>query len=62
MIIRKDSPAGNAFAVMGTVRSLLKEVGRQEEWPAIQARMMAGDYDNLCSIAEEVSNGSIQVR
>jgi hypothetical protein len=62
MIIRKDRPEGNAYAVIGAVQNLLKQAGRQAEWPAIRARMMEGDYDNLCAVAKEVTFGSIEVR
>lgn len=61
MDIDAKSPSGNAFAIMGYVKELLKDVGRGKEWPEISARMMGGDYNNLCKIAEEVTNGSICV-
>lgn len=61
MEIDKRSPDGNAFAVMGYVRRLLRDVGRLDEWPAIRERMQSGDYDNLCAVAEEVTHGSIRV-
>lgn len=61
MTIRKDSPQGNAFGVMAAVHRLLKEVGRDNEWPKIQKRMMSGDYENLCAIAKGVTFGSIEV-
>jgi len=61
MIIDKRSEDGNAFVIMGYVSKLLKEAGRAKEWPEIQKRMMAGDYDNLCAIAKEVTYGSIEI-
>jgi hypothetical protein len=61
MIIRKESPQGNAFGVMAAVHQLLKAVDRNDEWPEIQERMMSGDYENLCKIAKEVTFGSIEV-
>lgn len=61
MTIKKNSPQGNAFYIMGVVYKLLKEVNRGDEWPAIQKRMMGGDYDNLCRVAKEVTFGSIEI-
>tara|TARA_Y100000310_G_scaffold341331_1_gene440141 strand:+ start:75 stop:281 length:207 start_codon:yes stop_codon:yes gene_type:complete len=61
MEIDAKSPEGNAYAIMGYVQRLLKEVDRFVEWPAIQERMMSGDYDNLCDVAEEVTYGTIKV-
>lgn len=61
MKIYKNSPDGNAHVIMGVVRKLLIEVGRQDEWPLARARMMSGNYENLCAVANEVSFGSIEV-
>lgn len=61
MKIYASSPQGNAHSVMAAVRSLLREVGRKDEWPAIRDRMMGGDYANLCEVAKEVTYGSIEV-
>ena len=61
MIIHKDRPEGNAFYIMVAVHRLLKEVGRESEWPEIQKRMTSGDYANLCCVAKEVTFGSIEV-
>jgi len=52
---------GNAFAIMGIVAKLLKATGRHDEIALVQARMMSGNYANLCDVAEEVSGGSIQI-
>lgn len=60
MIVDTRSPQGSAFQVMGLVGALLKQTGRNDEWPAIRERMMSGDYANLCAIATEVSFGSIE--
>ncbi len=61
MIIRSDSPDGNAFAIMAYVRTVLKETGRMDEWPLTQRRMMSGDYANLCAVAKQVTNGVVEV-
>ena len=61
MKIHKDRPEGNAFYIMGVVHKLLKEVGREAEWPEIQKKMMSGDYENLCNVAKEATFGSIEV-
>ena len=42
---------GNAFAVMGTVRNAMKEVGRtQDEMDEVMHDMMSGDYNHLMSV------------
>ena len=61
MKIDAKSPAGNAFCIMGYVSRMLKESGRGDEVKATMDKMMSGDYDNLCKVAEEVTFGSIQV-
>ena len=59
MIIDRTAPEGNAYAIMGTVTALMRASGCADELPAIMVRMRSGDYNNLCRIATEVSNGSI---
>jgi hypothetical protein len=45
---------GNAFAVMGTVKSALKKAGASnEELDKYLADSMSGDYDNLLRVAME---------
>ncbi len=61
MEIDARSPDGNAFAIMGYVRRLLQDSGRMKGWPKAEERMYAGNYDNLCAVAEEVTYGSIRV-
>ena len=60
MIIDVTSPDGNAFAIIGYVRRLLKAAGREDEIKATVDRMMSGDYANLCAVATEATNGSIE--
>mgnify|MGYP001283926202 CR=1 FL=1 len=45
-----SGPGGNAFALLGTTRKLLRELGRGSEAYAITQEMMSGDYDNLLSV------------
>jgi hypothetical protein len=43
---------GNAFAVMGAVKSALKEAGAsKEELDQYLSDSMSGDYDNLLRVA-----------
>ena len=43
---------GNAFAVMGAVKSALKKAGAsKEEIDKYLAESMSGDYDNLIRVA-----------
>jgi hypothetical protein len=45
---------GNAFAVMGAVKSALKEAGAsKDELDQYLADSMSGDYDNLLRVAME---------
>ena len=59
MEIDHSGPEGNAFAIMGVVKNLLKDSGRSDEIKDTMDLMMSGDYDNLCAVAEEVSFGTI---
>jgi len=43
-LIGKD---GNAFAILGAVKSALKKAGMKEEAEAYLKEAMAGDYDHL---------------
>lgn len=61
MIIDARGPDGNAMVIMAHVMSLLKQVGREDEVAAIRERMMEGDYENLCRVAEEVTFGTIRI-
>lgn len=45
---------GNAFAIMGSVRSALKKAGAtQEQIDEYMKASMSGDYDNLLRVACE---------
>jgi len=43
-LIGKD---GNAFAILGAVKSALRKAGMKEEAEAYLKEAMAGDYDHL---------------
>jgi hypothetical protein len=59
--ILKSSPDGNAFCVMAMVKSYLEQSGRSREWPSVLVRMQQDDYDHLCRVTEEVTDGLIQI-
>lgn len=61
MKIDAKSSQGNAWFIIVQVRKLLIEVGRENEVRGYTSRMRAGDYENLCKVAEEATNGSIVV-
>ena len=61
MDIDAKGPDGNAFVIMGVVQNIFEQTGQTERWPEAKDRMMSGDYDNLCDVAEEVTNGSVVV-
>lgn len=45
---------GNAFAIMGAVKSALKKAGAtQAEIDVYMTKSMSGDYDNLLRVAME---------
>jgi hypothetical protein len=47
---------GNAFAVMGNVRSALRRAGNtKEDIAAVLAEMQAGDYDHLLAVAMQAT-------
>jgi hypothetical protein len=60
MDISKSQPEGNAFAILGAVKQLLKNVGREDEVEETMTAMMAGTYDELCAYATWVTFGSIR--
>ena len=53
-IIKPDAPGARIFGIMARVRVYLKEADRADEWPAVQRRMVAGSYEELCRVASEV--------
>lgn len=61
IVIDKAGPEGNAFAIMGQVKKILEQTDRAHEWPEIQEKMMADDYDALCKVAEEETYGLIEI-
>lgn len=61
MQIDATAPEGNVYFIMAAVRRLLIDIGREDKWPAIEARMKSGDYNNACDVAEEVTHGSVIV-
>lgn len=61
MVIDAHGPDGNAFAIMARVKQVLRDMGRADEWEDIRRTMVAGDYDAVCTVAEEVTGGIIQI-
>ena len=61
MKIDAQSPNGNGLEIMGGFQQLLKDADRENEIENVMKRMMSGNYDNLCNVAEEVTHGSIKV-
>ena len=49
--ININGPDGNAFALIGQVKRLGRQLGFDKpEIARITTEMMAGDYDNLCRV------------
>ena len=61
MEIDAKSRDGNAFVIMAAVNAYLRQTDRLSEWADIQKGMTAGNYENLCNIAEKVSLGTIKI-
>ncbi len=55
--LRDNGPGGNAWAVMGRVTSVLKQLDRRDEVDAYTKAAMSGDYDNLIKVSEETLDG-----
>ena len=52
-VIDLSGPNGNAFALMGYAKDLLRQLDRRDEVHAMRTQMMSGDYNNLLRIFEE---------
>lgn len=49
-----SGPDGNAFVILGRVRSILRQIGASdEEIAAYRAQATSGDYDNLLAVTAE---------
>ena len=61
MRIPKSDPKANVFALMGLVRDWLSAHGRLGQWPKVEEEMMSNDYEYACDIAEQTTEGWLQV-
>mgnify|MGYP005825051743 CR=1 FL=1 len=62
IVIDSTSPEGNAFSIMGTVKKVLQEMGKSKtEIEEAMERMKSGDYNDLCEVANSVTNGLVEV-
>ena len=61
MVIDAHGPDGNAFAIMARVKHVLKDMGRSADWEDLRRKMMSGNYETVCSLAEEATCGVIQI-
>jgi hypothetical protein len=52
-VIDLKGPKGNAFYLIGAAGDFLRQMKRRDEFNAMRAEMMSGDYDNLIRIFEE---------
>lgn len=59
--ISKSAPEGNAFNIMGQVKSVLRQTDQGDRIDDVMKKMMAGDYDALCKTAEEETFGLIEI-
>ena len=55
IVLNLSGPEGNAFAVMGAVANVLKQIDRSEV-KLYQNEAMSGDYNNLLKISNEYVN------
>tara|TARA_R100000789_G_C2961933_1_gene138199 strand:- start:3 stop:197 length:195 start_codon:yes stop_codon:yes gene_type:complete len=62
LMIDSTSSQGNAFFIIGMVKKILQEMGKSKtEITEAVEKMQDGDYDNLCTIANEVTDGFVEV-
>ena len=62
VLIDSTSSEGNAFYIMGIVKKVLQQMGESKtEITEAVEKMQDGDYDNLCTIANEVTDGFVEV-
>ena len=60
--IDSKSPQGNAFYIMGAVKQVLQEMGKSKtEIEEAMRKMESSDYENLCRVANEVTDGFVEV-
>ena len=52
-LIDAAGPDGNAFAILGAVKTALTRAGRSSEWGKLREDMMSKNYDHLCEVAEQ---------
>jgi len=56
-----SGPQGNAFAIMGAVDSVLRQIGKsKEEISEVLNDMQSGDYEHLKFVAVDSTNGLIE--
>jgi|TARA_Y100000296_G_scaffold59850_1_gene69215 hypothetical protein len=62
LMIDSTSSQGNAFFIIGMVKKILQEMGKSKiEITEAVEKMQDGDYDNLCRVANEVTDGFVEV-
>ena len=61
MDVRSNQPEGNAYSIINTVARFLKEVGRDDEIDSTIKNMKSGNYEHLCKVARDITNGVISV-
>ena len=49
-VIDLHGSQGNAFALMAIAEDFLRQMGRRDEFRAMQTEMMSGDYNNLLRV------------
>ena len=54
MTIDLKGPEGNAFALIGLVKKVLKETDQESKVEEILTEMIEGDYENLVKVARSV--------
>ena len=61
VLIRTDGPDANAFAIIGKVNNILKQIHGEEAQPIIKEYMeeaLSGSYDELKTLSLKVVNGT----
>ena len=62
VLIDSTSSEGNAFYIMGIVKKVLQQMGESKtEIEKAMRKMESSDYENLCRVANEITDGFVEI-
>ena len=56
IVINRETPEGNAYYIMGTVKRVLRDNGYQNLEREYVTKATSGNYNNLCNVSKEYVN------